>query len=121
MPLCVLAEEFIWHLVPCLRYRGHLEADAVSLRSSGYAIEMINSLIFNQYTCPAPILWAIPDQSFGDRRTHVQGLMGAGVVVLLEPAIDDDLRLFCRGEPLGVEDLAAEGSVEPFIVAVLPR
>ena len=34
--------------------------------------------------------------------------MRAGVIVLPEPSIDDDLGLFSGGEPLRVENLAAQ-------------
>lgn len=46
--------------------------------------------------------------------------MWSGVVVLPEPVFDDNLGLFRYGEPFGIEDLPAEGSVEPFIVSVFP-
>lgn len=46
--------------------------------------------------------------------------MRAGVVVLSEPVIDDDLRLLGRREPLRVENLPAQRPVEPLIVSVLP-
>ena len=46
--------------------------------------------------------------------------MWTGVVVLPEPVIDDDLSLFRCGEPFGIEDFPAKGSVEPFVVSVLP-
>jgi hypothetical protein len=47
--------------------------------------------------------------------------MRADVVVLSELLIDDDLGLLCRSKPLGVEHLAAQRSVEAFVVSVLPR
>ena len=34
--------------------------------------------------------------------------------------IDDDLRLICGREPLGVEDFPAERSIETLVVPVLP-
>ena len=46
--------------------------------------------------------------------------MWSHVVVLSEPLIDDDLSLRRRGEPLGIEHLVAKGTVEAFIVSVLP-
>ncbi len=46
--------------------------------------------------------------------------MGSGVVVLSEPAIDHDLCLPGGCEPFGIENLAAERSIEPFVVPVLP-
>ncbi len=46
--------------------------------------------------------------------------MRAGVVVLVEPAIDDDLSLFRGCEPLGIEDFPAERSIETLVVPVLP-
>ena len=46
--------------------------------------------------------------------------MGAGVVVLPEPAIDHDLCLLGRCEPFGIDNFAAERSIEPFVVSVLP-
>ena len=42
--------------------------------------------------------------------------MWADVIVLPEPAVDDDLGLFCRCEPFGVQDLSAQCAVEPFVV-----
>ncbi len=47
--------------------------------------------------------------------------MWSHVVVLSEPLIDDDLSLRRRGEPLGIEHLVAKGTVEAFVVSVLPR
>lgn len=46
--------------------------------------------------------------------------MRSGMVVLLEPVIDDDLGLLCCGEPFGIEKLPSQRAVEPFVVAVLP-
>lgn len=46
--------------------------------------------------------------------------MGASVIVLLEPVIDNDLGLRRCREPLGIENLPAQCPVEPLIVAVLP-
>ena len=43
------------------------------------------------------------------------------MVVLSEPLVDDDLSLLSRGEPFGVEHFVAQGSVEAFVVSVLPR
>ena len=43
------------------------------------------------------------------------------MVVLPEPLVDDDLSLLRRREPLGVEQLAAMGPVEAFVVSVYPR
>ena len=47
--------------------------------------------------------------------------MWPGVVVLPEPVIDDDLGLRRCCEPFRIENLTAKGSVEAFVVAVLPR
>ena len=47
--------------------------------------------------------------------------MRAGVVVLSEPVIDDDLSLLGRREPFGIEYLTAQRAVEPLVVPVLPR
>jgi hypothetical protein len=47
--------------------------------------------------------------------------MRTGVIVLSEPVVDDDLSLLRRREPLGVEHLMTQGSVEVFVVSVLPR
>ena len=52
---------------------------------------------------------------------HVQGLMWTEVIVVFEPVVDDDLCLPGRREPLCIEHLAAKGSVEAFVVSVLPR
>ena len=46
--------------------------------------------------------------------------MRADVIVLPEPLIDDDLGLLGRREPLGVENLVPERSIEALVVAVLP-
>lgn len=46
--------------------------------------------------------------------------MRADVIVLPEPAIDDDLGLFGGGELSRVEDLAAQGAVEALVVSILP-
>jgi len=46
--------------------------------------------------------------------------MWSHVVVLSEPLVDDDLSLLCSGEPLGIENLAAQRSIEAFVVSVLP-
>ena len=59
--------------------------------------------------CLAPCLWAtnrrLLQDGFWDRWPHVEGLMRAGVVVLSEPVIDDDLCLLGRREPLSIENL----------------
>jgi hypothetical protein len=47
--------------------------------------------------------------------------MWTDVIVLFEPLVDDDLSLLRRREPLGVEYLMTQGSVEAFVVSVLPR
>ena len=47
--------------------------------------------------------------------------MWTDVIVLFEPPVDDDLRLLSRREPFCIEHLAAKGSVEAFVVSVLPR
>jgi len=46
--------------------------------------------------------------------------MWSHVVVLSEPLVDDDLSLLCCGEPLGIEHLVAKGTIEAFVVSVLP-
>ena len=46
--------------------------------------------------------------------------MGPDVVVLAEPLVDDDLGLPGGGEPFGIQDFAAQGSIEAFVVTVLP-
>ena len=46
--------------------------------------------------------------------------MGAGVVVLPEPVIDDDLSLLLCREPLRIENLSTESPVETLVVSVLP-
>ena len=46
--------------------------------------------------------------------------MWTDVIVLSEPLIDDDLGLLCRHEPLGIEYLAAQRSIEAFVVLALP-
>ena len=45
--------------------------------------------------------------------------MRTDTVVLSESLVDDDLRLPCYAEPLGIEHLAAKRSVKAFIVSVL--
>lgn len=47
--------------------------------------------------------------------------MRAGVVVLSEPVIDDDLGLLGRREPLRIENLPPQCPIEPLVVSVLPR
>ena len=47
--------------------------------------------------------------------------MRTGVIVLSEPVFDNDLSLLRRRELLGVEYLMTQGSVEAFVVSVLPR
>ena len=47
--------------------------------------------------------------------------MRTDVIVLSEPVVDDDLSLLRRREPLGVEHLMTQGSVEAFVVSILPR
>ena len=51
---------------------------------------------------------------------HVEGLVWADVIVPPEPLVDDDPSLLCRGEQLGIENLAAKGTVKSFVVPVLP-
>ncbi len=46
--------------------------------------------------------------------------MRSGVVVLPEPAIDHNLCQLGRCEPFGIENLAAERSIEPLILSFLP-
>ena len=42
------------------------------------------------------------------------------MIVLPKPCVDDDLSLFNVREPLGVQYLSAQSSVEAFIVTILP-
>jgi len=46
--------------------------------------------------------------------------MRPDVVVLFQPQYDDDLSLLCCCEPLGIEHLMAQSSIEAFIVSVFP-
>ena len=46
--------------------------------------------------------------------------MRADVIVLLQPRVDDDLRLPCRREPLGIENLAPQRAVEALVITILP-
>ena len=46
--------------------------------------------------------------------------MRPGVIVLPEPVVDDDLGLLGRREPLRIENLSTQCTVESLIVAVLP-
>ncbi len=46
--------------------------------------------------------------------------MRSGVIVLFEPAVDDDLGLPCRREPFGVQDFPAQRAIEAFVVSILP-
>lgn len=46
--------------------------------------------------------------------------MWPDMIVLFEPCFDDDLSLFDRCEPLGIENFPAQGSVKALVVAVLP-
>mgnify|MGYP001798316522 CR=1 FL=1 len=52
---------------------------------------------------------------------HVECLMWAGVVVLREPLVDDDLGLLRCREPLGIQNLPTQRPIETLIVSVLPR
>ena len=45
--------------------------------------------------------------------------MSPDLVVLSELLVDDNLRLPRRREPLGIEQLAAQVSIEAFVVSVL--
>ena len=47
--------------------------------------------------------------------------MWTEVIVVFEPLVDDDLCRLSRREPFCIEHLAAKGSVEAFVVSVLPR
>jgi hypothetical protein len=42
----------------------------------------------------------------------------ADAFVLSQPLVDDDLSLLCCGEPFGIENLAAQRSIEAFVVSV---
>ena len=42
------------------------------------------------------------------------------MVVLAQPLIDDGLGLPGGGEPFGIQDFAAQGSIEALIVAIFP-
>lgn len=46
--------------------------------------------------------------------------MGTRVIVLPEPVIDDDLNLHRCREPLGIEDLTTQGTVEALVISVHP-
>ncbi len=46
--------------------------------------------------------------------------MRAGVVVLPEPVIDNDLCLLGCCEPLRIENFSAQRAIEPLVVSVLP-
>ncbi len=43
------------------------------------------------------------------------------MIVLFEPRIDDDLCLFDRREPLGIENFISESAIEASIISILPR
>ena len=58
---------------------------------------------------------------FRYRRTHAESVVWADVIVLLEPAIYDDLGLTCSCEPLSIEHLAAERAVEMLVIPIFPR
>ena len=45
--------------------------------------------------------------------------MRAGVVVLREPLIDDDLGMLCCRKPLGIQNLPTQRPIETLIVSVL--
>ncbi len=57
---------------------------------------------------------------FWNGRTHVERLMRSNVVALFEPAIDDDLGLYHRREPVRIENLPAQRAVESLVVSILP-
>ena len=46
--------------------------------------------------------------------------MWPGVIVLLEPVVDDDLSLLGRREPLRIEYFSTQGPIEALIVSILP-
>ena len=46
--------------------------------------------------------------------------MRSGVIVLLEPVIDDDLGLLSVRKPFSIENLPAQRPIEPLVVSVLP-
>lgn len=41
-------------------------------------------------------------------------------IALIEPSIDDDLRLLGGVEPFGIEDFSTQCAIEAFVVAILP-
>ena len=45
--------------------------------------------------------------------------MRASVIVLLEPVVDDDLRLLGRFGPFRVQNLSTQRAVEALVVSVL--
>ena len=47
--------------------------------------------------------------------------MGADMIILFEPSVDDNLRLLEGWEPFSIQDFAPERSIEAFIVTVFPR
>jgi len=47
--------------------------------------------------------------------------MWTEVIVMFTPLVDDDLCLLSFREPFCIEHLATKGSVEAFVVSVLPR
>ena len=47
--------------------------------------------------------------------------MRTGAIVLAQPLSDDDVGLVDAREPLSVEHLAAERTVEPLVISILPR
>jgi len=43
-----------------------------------------------------------------------------GVIVLAEPRVDDDTGLVDTCKPLSIQHLAAQRSIEPFVISILP-
>jgi hypothetical protein len=48
------------------------------------------------------------------------GLDEAGIGVLFEPLGDEDLGLTCYADPLSVEQLPTERTVEALVISILP-
>ena len=46
--------------------------------------------------------------------------MRSHVIVLAEPLVDDDTGLVDACKPLSIQHLAAQRSIEPFVISILP-
>ena len=60
------------------------------------------------------------NDAFRRRWAIAQGAVGPDSIVMVTPALDEDLGLAYRVEHLAIEQLVAEAGVEAFAIAVFP-